>query len=249
MRQPLTLAAMLCITPLVAQAEHYLPAPCDNGYLPESSYCPNPYTEMTPPPTGDNMFLQAWVCQETGLALGLVNDGSGGCGGAQKDDMFPDWTVAEAAAVSVGAMSEAEYRDAVLALFKDFVLMVDDGVFLSYERVQQLPPSGHPFPNKIRGDHPPGGWFGQPPGTNWLARLKALTNSDHPFVCFDIPSIPSHLGFGYSEICPRQALWTLQTSAGDPNPAAYLDGLVAQFWLATICHESPRACEPYLSAP
>ena len=235
------------ITGVFAQGGAHVPAPCDNGTLPARFECPTPYVEMDPPASPDE-FFRAWVCRETGRALGMVQDGSG-CGGSTKDEMFPGWTVPEAVAVAGGTLSEEEYRDTVIALFKDFVRMEFDGVFLDYERVEQLTRGGYEFPNTIRGDNPPGGWFAQPPGSDWLKRVDALEDSGHKFVCFNIPSIPSHSGIGYSEICAAQALSTLWASAGDPNPAAYLDGLVAQFWLATLCHESPQACEPYLPAP
>ena len=249
MKRLMAVAAMLALAPM-AHAGEYAPAECDNGTLPDWFMCPSPYVEMVPPPTGDTTFLQAWHCRETTHSLGLVNDSTGGCGGSKGLDMFPGWIVPEAPMARGGVMSEAEYREAAIGLFLDYMAMMGDGVFVDYEKAEQWGRAGFPLPNKIRGNHPPGGGFGRPPGSDWLKRLKALDDSDHAWACFDIPSIPSHFGpLAYSEICPSQALWTLQASVNDPNPAAYLDGLVAQFWLATLCHENPQACAPYLPPP
>ena len=151
------------------------------------------------------------------------------------------------AVVEAGAMSEDEYRDAVIALFKDYMRMEQDGVFSDYEFVELWEKGYYELPNTIRGDNPPGGWFARPPGSDWLERLGALEDSGHKFVCFDIPPLPSD-PLGGLGVCAGQALSTLWASAGDQNPL-FLDGLAAQFWLATICHENPQACEPYLPTP
>ncbi len=162
------------------------------------------------------VFLAAWVCITTAEMAGATQP-----------------------------TSEAEYRDAAIALFKDFMLMEQDGVFWSYESVDLWEKGYLDVPNVIRGEHKPGGWFGRPPGSEWLKRLDALMDSWPRGLCLEIPPLPSHAANGWpGEICLQQIsmLW----SAPDEGSRFALDGLAAQFWLATICHESPQVCEPYL---
>ena len=135
-------------------------------------------------------------------------------------------------------ISENEYRNRALLLFKEFMQMKQDAVFLDRATIKLLGPN-YKFSNTTRGDNPPGGWFGRPPGSDWLMRVKRLLGSGHKFVCFDIPTMPSEAG-----LCGHD-LMSLH-SAITAKDVSFLDSLAARFWLATICHKSPGACEPHI---
>lgn len=135
--------------------------------------------------------------------------------------------------------SEDEHLQAVLVLFEEFLQMREDGVFLDLETIELL---GGPdsFSNVIRGDNAPGGWFARPPGSDWLASVQRLRDSDHKLVFIDIPPTRGHDFVGASDLI------NLYSGIIDSDDPTFLDLAVARFWLATICHESPEACEPHI---
>lgn len=151
-------------------------------------------------------------------------------------------TVAAIALVSAHGhaqtISEDEYRETVFVLFDEFMQMKKDGVFLDAETVELLMKAKHKFPNTIRGDNLPGGFFARPPGSDWLKRVQALRETGHKFVCFDIPEMPSGTG-----ICGHD-LMQLYMGIGSPNDVSFLDAVAGRFWLAAICHKNPGACAP-----
>ena len=112
MRRPLALAAMLCIVPLVSQAQGHVPAPCDTGSLPDWLECPTPYVELIPDGT-DDIFARNFLCRETGKRLGVVADGTGACGTSTG---ISGWAVPESATVSAGAgtLSEDHLRAEIM---------------------------------------------------------------------------------------------------------------------------------------
>ena len=136
-------------------------------------------------------------------------------------------------------ISKDEYRDRVLVLFEEFLQMKTDGVFLDQATITALG-RNYKFPNTIRGDNPPGGWFARPPGSDWVKRVEGLDDTGHKFVCFDIPALPSESG-----VCGFD-LVSLHTGILDQGAVSFLDALAAKFWLATICHRTPAACERYI---
>lgn len=132
-------------------------------------------------------------------------------------------------------ISKNEYRERAIVLFEEFMQMKADGVFLDQEIIKALGPT-YKFPNTIRGDNPPGGFFARPPGSDWLKRVQALRDTGHKFVCFDIPALPSESG-----ICGFDLI-SLHSGILDRDNIHFLDSVAARFWLATICHRSPEAC-------
>ena len=134
---------------------------------------------------------------------------------------------------------EEEYREAVLVLFDEFLRMKQDGVFLDAGTIELLGPD-YEYPNSIRGDNPPGGWFERPPGSDWLNRVRALGDTGHRFVCFNIPAMPSEAG-----ICGHD-LMSLYMAQG-ANDMSFLDSVAARFWLANICYKAPEACKALIS--
>lgn len=136
-------------------------------------------------------------------------------------------------------ISKDEYRETVLILFKEFMQMKEDGVFLDQKTIKLFGPK-YKFPNTIRGENPPGGFFARPPGSDWLKRVERLRNTGHKFVCFDIPAMPSEAG-----ICGHD-LMLLYMGIASPGDVSFLDAVAAKFWLATICHESPKACRTHI---
>ena len=141
------------------------------------------------------------------------------------------------------AVSKNKYLESVIVLFKDFLQMGKEGVFMSSKTVKRLKDSGFVFPNRIRGDNPPGGYFGRPPGSNWIKRVKALQDDikqgDVGFVCFDIPKLP-----GGGGVCSFD-LFELYGAVFGKNQISRLDAIASKLWLATICYETQGACKPY----
>ena len=135
-------------------------------------------------------------------------------------------------------ISKDEYRDAVLVLFDQFMRMKQDGVFMDAAMVKQLKAAKYEFPNTIRGDNPPGGFFARPPGSDWLKRVQALPDTGHKLVCFDIPALPSGSG-----VCGFD-LMQLHSEILSPERIHVLDAIAAKFQLASICHRNPGACAP-----
>lgn len=231
----------------VAWADNgYLPAPCDGlAFPPPAAYrCPAPYVELIPDGT-DDLFARNFECRETGKRLGVVADGTGGCGSSAG---ISGWTMPDVVVVAGGDLTEVQYREAMIALFKDYMLMQQDGVFWNDLSFELWMDGYKDAPNTIRGEHKPGGWFGRPPGSDWLKRLDALMDTWPPGLCLEIPLLPTHAANGWpGEIC-LQEISMLWSSSGNRN-LFQLDGLAARFWLATICHERPQACNPYLPGP
>ena len=135
-----------------------------------------------------------------------------------------------------------EARNVILGLFHDFLQMKWDGVFADHATIDTLGPDS--FSNTIRGDNPPGGFFGRPPGSDWLERTKRAIHSyttSYSVVCFEIPTLPTAVG-SYSQVCHTD-LMSLVNFIEDP---IHLDWVAAKLWLATICHKTPEACNPYI---
>ncbi len=131
-----------------------------------------------------------------------------------------------------------EARNVILGLFQDFLQMKWDGVFADHATIDTLGPDA--FSNTIRGDNPPGGFFGRPPGSDWLERTERAIHS-YSFVCFEIPTLPITVGSS-SQVCHTD-LMQLVYFIEDP---IHLDWVAAKLWLAIICHKTPEACEPYI---
>ena len=143
-------------------------------------------------------------------------------------------------------ITKKEYREIVINLFKEFLQMKTDGVFMDDKTIDQLQRGGLVIPNRIRGDHPPGGYFARPPGSDWLERVEALRKvrikgEKHSIVCFRLPKMPS----GDSWICGGD-LFQFYTAIGSKNQISKLDAIASKFWLATICFEKQSACKPYI---
>lgn len=138
---------------------------------------------------------------------------------------------------TANAMSEDEYRESVLTLFLEFLQMKDEGVFLDFDQVRTLQDGGYKFPNDIRGDNEPGGFFARPPGSEWLAKVQGLRDSGHNFVCFDTPKFATGHG-----VCGFQ-LFDLYSGIIDSGDVDFLDAAIAKFWVAWICYRSPDACD------
>ena len=141
-------------------------------------------------------------------------------------------------------ITKDEYRKRAIVLFKEFLQMKDDGVFLDYKTIKLLR-GAVVLPNKIRGDNPPGGYFARPPGSDWLKRVQALTGANikgqrHKFVCFSTPKFPSG-----SSLCGSDLL-RFNFATGSRSQISEWDEMSAKFWLATICYEKPDACKPYI---
>lgn len=141
-------------------------------------------------------------------------------------------------------ITKDEYRKRAIVLFKEFLQMKDDGVFLDYKTIKLLH-GAVVLPNKIRGDNPPGGYFARPPGSDWLKRVQALRKANikgqrHKFVCFSTPKFPSG-----SSVCGSDLL-RFNFAIGSKSQILELDEIAGKFWLATICYEKPDACKPYI---
>jgi len=144
---------------------------------------------------------------------------------------------------SAETITKDEYRKRAIVLFKELLIMKTEGVFSDCEFVESLRKAGVKYPNRIRGNNPPCGFFARPPGSTWYKRFNALRNTGHKFVCFDIPKLPSGVG-----VCGHD-LFRLWIGANDLSRGKVLafDSISAKFWLATICYENPDACKPYIN--
>ena len=141
------------------------------------------------------------------------------------------------------AVSEDEYWQRFTSLFHDYLAMKKDGVFMDYDLIDALKKSGVKLPNNFRGNHPPGGHFGRPPGKTWLKRLQALRDvkveghRNHLTVCTPIPKLYTDRS---DSVCGFE-LWDLYSFSGK---FIDLDRIAARFHLALICRASPQACDP-----
>ena len=137
-------------------------------------------------------------------------------------------------------ISKNEYLNRIIVLFKQFLQMESDAVFMNYAQLKPLIESGAVLPNRIRGTNPPGGFFARPPGSDWLKRVQALRNvkiEGGDIGCFDLPKLPSGSG-----VCGFDLLGLYSAVLGK-SPMSRLDEIASKFWLATICHETPTACK------
>ena len=137
------------------------------------------------------------------------------------------------------AWAEDSYKDRTLALFAEFLEMKRDGVFMPPQTLKLYQDAGLKFPNRIRGDNPPGGFFARPPGSVWLAKVEALRDEGKPGdlenQCFDIPKDLS----GGDVICGFELILFVGAAIDEDTE---LDNLTRRFWLGKICHEAPAAC-------
>ena len=137
-------------------------------------------------------------------------------------------------------MSEETYWNRAADLFTEYLQMWEDGVFAEQGLLEYLSRAGVEFPNKIRGNNPPGGHYARPPGSEWLKRLQDFNNSEVEgglgAKCTDIPKLPS----GMETFCGFELFWLYSA-----NDLLELDGRVAQIMLAFVCREAPLACEAY----
>ena len=122
--------------------------------------------------------------------------------------------------------------------------MEADGVFLDDDDIRTDERLGIPIPNTIRGDNPPGGYFGRPPGSDWLDRLQDfrdldITGDGSGGICLSIPDL---IG-GIDTVCGFE-LFQLYILTGES--LAERNGFVSKFWLAKICRETPAACALYV---
>lgn len=138
------------------------------------------------------------------------------------------------------SISKDQYRERVLVLFEEFLQMKEDGVFMDQATIKALGPT-YKLSDKIRGRNAPGGFFARPPGSDWLNRVRGLRDTGHKFVCFDIPAMPSGAG-----ICGHDLL-QLHMGVTGSSDVSFLDAVAAKFWLATICHRNPKACETFVA--
>ena len=138
------------------------------------------------------------------------------------------------------AMSGSEYRETAIALFKEFLLMENDGVFFSSKKIAELEKYRIVLPNNIRGESAPGGFYARPPGSDWLKRAIALRDVeiDSPEACFDIPHLP------FPDMVCGVNLLNFTVDTDDPKA---INALASKFWLATICNDAPEVCQKYLN--
>ena len=142
-------------------------------------------------------------------------------------------------------ITKNEYRKRAIVLFKEFLQMKADAVFMDYKTIKLLQGGGVVLSNRIRGANPPGGYFARPPGSDWLKRVQALRKAKikgqrHKFVCFPTPEFPSG-----SSVCGSDLLH-FHSAIGSRTQIFELDAAASKFWLATICYEKPDACKPYI---
>ena len=202
--------------------------------------CADPWVEMVPDGSdawAATWYKEAWHCIPRDYSC--FREGETGDGYGCKGGKVQGWSlVSSAGDLGTDTITRAEYQHAVLVLFEEFLQMKEDGVFLDQATIDLFGPD-YEFSSTIRGDNPPGGWFGRPPGSDWLERVQSLDDTGHKFVCFDIPAMPSEIG-----ICGHD-LMSLHAAQAF-NDISFLDSVAARFWLATICHKTPEACAPYV---
>ena len=223
-----------------AAADEYLPEPCaaQPQPPPASFRCPSPYEEMAPGGR-DPTFLRAWHCRETGYSLGQIREG--GCGGSRGLAMFPNWLLPNRPSAPPSTPA-GSYKETALDLFHEFLAMKHDGVFMRPRLVRMWTDAGLEFPDETRGDHPPGGFFGRPPGSEWVTKVEQLRDAgesmDLADQCFDIPKDLSE----DDSICGFDLISLISVSLPSSS-GTELNDLTRRFWLAKICHEQPDACE------
>ena len=141
-------------------------------------------------------------------------------------------------------VSALEYWERADTLFSEFLQMEADGVFFDEAYIRFNKRLGFPIPNTIRGENPPGGYFGRPPGSEWLDRIQDfrdldISGDDSGGECTSIPEL---IG-GIDTVCGFE-LFNLYILTGES--LAERNGFVSKFWLAKICRETPAACAPYV---
>ena len=226
-------AATLCagMSVVTFAADGFLPRPCQDFPGGDHVRCPTPYVELEPD-RYDEIFERNFLCRETDYSIGVVH--GGGCG----TSFTKGWSLPARVPTTSQETAEDRYRAAAISLFKEFLLMKEDGVFLDPATIKMLGP-GYEFPNTTRGENPPGGFFARPPGSTWLERVQHLRETGPKFVCFDIPPMPSGTG-----VCGFDLI-SLYAGIVDRDDVDFLEAVAAKFWLAAICYESPEACEPH----
>ena len=136
-------------------------------------------------------------------------------------------------------LSANEYRQEILNLFKEYLLMREDGVSMEIEN-DQIETYSQVLPNKIRKSNPPGMYFARPPGSDWLKRLKKLRSADVEgglaSQCFTLPSWMLE-----TAMCGADLHSLYAATAADRIDDQEL--FIAKFWLSQICHHSPQLCE------
>ena len=155
--------------------------------------------------------------------------------------MFSNWLLPNRPSAPLSTPA-GSYKETALDLFHEFLAMKHDGVFMRPGLVRMWTDAGLELPDETRGNHPPGGFFGRPPGSEWLTKVEQLRDTgksmDLTDQCFDIPKDLSEDDF----ICGFDLLQFMSVST-DWRDSADLNNLTRRFWLAKICHEQPGACE------
>ena len=138
--------------------------------------------------------------------------------------------------------NDASYKERALALFMEMLQLKREGVFMSQQELKFFSSAKIRLPNELRGSNPPGGFFGRPPGSNWMQKMKRLQDEGDPTkfdeMCIDIPK-----DLDSDEVVCSFDVFSLWSAALDSptNPERFTNE-IRRFWLAKICHENPEAC-------
>ena len=154
--------------------------------------------------------------------------------------MFPDWLLPDRPSAPLSTPA-GSYKETALELFDEFLRMKNDGVFLDAVSLKMMAAAGIKLPNAVRGDHPPGGFFARPPGSDWAKKVKRQRDTDGLDMdaqCFAIPKDLESDDF----ICGFDLVMFI-SAAANTRSSVHLDDLIRKFWLAKICHETPDACD------
>ena len=132
-------------------------------------------------------------------------------------------------------------------LFQQFLLIEADGVFLDEATLVLLGPSAEEsLPNTTRGENPPGMFFSQPPGSDWLYNVQTLDEADvqggFSGKCRAIPTT----SLGNTTVCGSELI-NLYTGTTGEIDAPFLDATIGKLWLAQIRYETPAACASYMN--
>ena len=136
---------------------------------------------------------------------------------------------------------EAEYKEEVISLFERFLIMQREGVFADYEFFKMWEAGQIEFPNDIRGDHKPGGFFARPPGSEWMKEMRSLLGSEVAGEgvpeCITIP----HNLRSNGALCGSHLILLANAIVFDESRRE-LNDLLRRFWLAKICYENRHLC-------